>query len=87
MTAVSVFCIRVLTVLFFTGLAGCSIVVLLSWISICRSEFSGKGDSEPAEDHNAPHSTPPRPSQANRIGHHQAFSDPLQSSSHQSLMR
>ncbi|KAA6460933.1 hypothetical protein DYQ86_11675 [Acidobacteria bacterium AB60] len=37
-------CIRLIEVLFFTGLAGCSIVVVLSWLSIFKSEFFDKED-------------------------------------------
>jgi hypothetical protein len=31
---------RTLEVMFFTGLAGCTLVVVISWISIFRSGFS-----------------------------------------------
>jgi len=34
------FCMRLVEVLFFTGLIGCSVVVLASWISIFKSEFA-----------------------------------------------
>jgi hypothetical protein len=33
-------CMRVVEVLFFIGLAGCAIVVVISWISIFSSGFS-----------------------------------------------
>jgi hypothetical protein len=32
--------IRILEVLFFTGILGCLVVVVLSWISIFKSGFS-----------------------------------------------
>jgi hypothetical protein len=35
----AVFALRVLEVMFFTGLAGCAVVVFLSWISIGRDSF------------------------------------------------
>jgi hypothetical protein len=31
---------RVLEVAFFTGLAGCAVVVILSWISVGKDSFS-----------------------------------------------
>ncbi len=35
---------RILEGMFFTGLAGCAIVVVLSWISVSRSGFSSNDD-------------------------------------------
>jgi len=39
---IAVFAIRVLKVMFFAGLLGCVVVVLLSWISVGRDSFSKK---------------------------------------------
>lgn len=39
---VAVFAIRVLKIMFFTGLLGCVVVVLLSWISVGKDSFSKK---------------------------------------------
>lgn len=39
-----IFCIRALEILFFTGLAGCSLVVVISWVSILKSGLSDKDD-------------------------------------------
>jgi hypothetical protein len=33
-----------LEVMFFTGLVGCSLAVIFSWISILKSAFSDKGE-------------------------------------------
>ncbi len=35
---------RILEVMFFTGLVGCSAVVLISWVSIFKSGFSSNDD-------------------------------------------
>lgn len=35
--------IRVLEVLFFIGLSGCVVVVILSWISVGKDSFLDKG--------------------------------------------
>jgi hypothetical protein len=45
---------RLLEVLFFTGLAGCTIAVALSWISIFKSGFADTQESAPAERRSAP---------------------------------
>jgi hypothetical protein len=37
---VELFFVHLLEVLFFVGLGGCAIVVLLSWISILKNAFS-----------------------------------------------
>jgi hypothetical protein len=37
---IAVFAMRFLEVMFFTGLAGCSVVVILSWISVGKDSFS-----------------------------------------------
>ena len=37
--------IRLLEVMFFIGLAGCSVVVLVSWVSILKSSFSNEEES------------------------------------------
>lgn len=42
--AFEVICIRVIEVLFFTGLTGCASVVLVSWVSIFKSGFSSEDD-------------------------------------------
>jgi hypothetical protein len=34
--------IRAVEVMFFAGLAGCAVVVILSWISVGRDSFSKK---------------------------------------------
>jgi hypothetical protein len=34
------FAVKAVEVLFFTGLAGCVLVVLISWVSIFKSGFS-----------------------------------------------
>jgi hypothetical protein len=44
-------CIRVMEGLFFAGLSGCALVVVLSWISILRSGFTSKDHGLPAADH------------------------------------
>lgn len=46
MVAVGIFFMRLLEVLFFTGLIGCSAVVVFSWISIFGSGFSNHDDLE-----------------------------------------
>jgi hypothetical protein len=33
-------CMRAVEIMFFTGLIGCAVVVLISWVSIFRSGFS-----------------------------------------------
>ena len=38
--ALMIFAERVITVMFFTGLAGCASVVVVSWISIFKDGFS-----------------------------------------------
>ena len=38
----AVIAMRVVEVLFFTGLSGCAVVVILSWISVGRDSFSNK---------------------------------------------
>jgi hypothetical protein len=38
----AVIAMRVIEVLFFTGLSGCAVVVILSWISVGRDSFSNK---------------------------------------------
>jgi hypothetical protein len=38
--ALAIWMMRALEVLFFTGLIGCSLVVVISWISIFKSGFS-----------------------------------------------
>jgi hypothetical protein len=38
----AVFAVRALEVLFFTGLSGCLVVVILSWISVGKDSFSDK---------------------------------------------
>jgi len=43
-STVGVVAMRVLEVLFFTGLCGCVAVVLISWISVGKDSFSGKGN-------------------------------------------
>jgi hypothetical protein len=37
-----VIAMRVIEVLFFTGLSGCAVVVILSWIYVGRDSFSNK---------------------------------------------
>jgi hypothetical protein len=41
---VEVLAMRVLEVMFFTGLVGCALVVIISWISIFKSGFSDKDE-------------------------------------------
>jgi hypothetical protein len=86
MEGVGVFFMRVLTVMFFAGLAGCSVVVLLSWISLFKSELSSGRDSEAGYHPMAP---PPRDhaSASNRVDRAQTFSDSMQSSARQPLAR
>ena len=57
MLTLAIFCIRLLTVLFFVGLVGCSAVVVFSWISIFTSGFSND-DIEAGERHGGPHQPP-----------------------------
>jgi hypothetical protein len=40
-----VLAMRMVEILFFTGLIGCAIVVVISWISIFKEGFSDSGDS------------------------------------------
>ena len=40
---------RVLEVMFFTGLAGCSVVVFLSWVSLLGTVFSSDEELLPSE--------------------------------------
>lgn len=35
-----VYLLRALEILFFTGLAGCVLVVVISWVSIAKASFS-----------------------------------------------
>lgn len=44
-----IFCMRLVEVLFFTGLIGCAVAVVLSWISIFKNEFAGVDKSAPVE--------------------------------------
>ncbi len=44
MATVVHFCVRLVEILFFTGLTGCAVVVVLSWISIFASGFSNEDD-------------------------------------------
>lgn len=37
-----VLAMRILEVMFFTGLTGCAMVVLLSWISVGKGSFTDK---------------------------------------------
>jgi len=37
--------VRIVEVLFFTGLVGCACVVIISWISIFKEGFSGGKDA------------------------------------------
>jgi hypothetical protein len=37
---------KIVEVLFFTGLIGCACVVIISWISIFREGFSSAGDAK-----------------------------------------
>ena len=39
---IAVFAIRILKILFFTGLMGCVVVVIWSWISVGKDSFSNK---------------------------------------------
>lgn len=57
MVSIGIYCIRTLEILFFVGLAGCSFVVLCSWISIFKSGFSDKDDVK-MTDEIAPSSAP-----------------------------
>lgn len=41
---VGIVLIRIIEVMFFTGLAGCAVVVLVSWVSIFKSGFSNKDE-------------------------------------------
>jgi hypothetical protein len=41
-----VLAIRLVEVLFFTGLIGCSAVVVISWVSIVKEGFSDPGNSK-----------------------------------------
>src|SRR5579859_3287507 len=47
MLRVEIFLIRVLEITFFTGLAGCAVTVVLSWLSIFGGEFSKEEDPRP----------------------------------------
>ena len=47
MLHVELACMRLIEVLFFFGLIGCTGVVVISWISIFRSGFAGKNDAPP----------------------------------------
>jgi len=40
----AIFLIRVIELLFFVGLAGCAVVVVVSWFSIFKAEFFDKED-------------------------------------------
>jgi hypothetical protein len=39
-----IYVMRALEVMFFTGLSGCVVVVIISWITVGRDSFSRKGD-------------------------------------------
>lgn len=39
---IAVFAIHIIEVMFFTGLLGCIVVVIISWISVGRDSFSGR---------------------------------------------
>jgi hypothetical protein len=46
---------RVLELMFFTGLLGCSLVVVISWVSILKDGFSDKDEpSLELHENNAP---------------------------------
>ena len=49
MLRVEIFFMRALEIAFFTGLVGCVVTVVLSWISIFGDELSRKEDSRPAD--------------------------------------
>ncbi len=49
MLRVEIFLIRVLQITFFTGLVGCAVTVVLSWISIFGGELLGRGESRPGD--------------------------------------
>jgi len=72
---VGVFFLRALTFLFLTGLAGCCIVVLLSWISIFGSELSRKPDKDADDNHPLPHPSQQSASHQNQPGYRHAFSE------------
>jgi len=38
---------RFIEILFFTGLIGCTLVVVISWISIFKEGFSDPGNTKP----------------------------------------
>lgn len=42
MSKLMIWCKDILEIMFFTGLIGCTAVVVLSWISILKSVFSDK---------------------------------------------
>jgi hypothetical protein len=45
-TSLMVLAVRLVEILFFTGLAGCILVVIISWISIFREGFSDPRNTE-----------------------------------------
>jgi len=45
-SSVMVLALRLVEIMFFTGLIGCAVVVTISWISIFREGFSDHGDSK-----------------------------------------
>lgn len=49
-----IFCMRLVEVMFFTGLIGCSIVVVASWISIFKSGFAEADDIPRPESRSTP---------------------------------
>jgi hypothetical protein len=40
-----VFAMRIVEILFFTGLIGCAVVVVVSWVSIFKEGFSDRGNA------------------------------------------
>jgi len=36
----AIWCLRAIEVMFFTGLVGCAVVVVISWVSIVKTGFS-----------------------------------------------
>ncbi len=42
MLRLETFCVRLLEITFFSGLAGCALVVVCSWVSIFKSGFSDR---------------------------------------------
>jgi hypothetical protein len=46
-TMILIFLVRIIEVLFFTGIAGCAVTIVASWYSIFKEEFTSEPTLSP----------------------------------------